>query len=70
MAALKNLGDLLDASGWTGDLVLAGVATTGTADSILKQPMCHALGELTISQPVAYIFYCRKYTLTTKPPVD
>ena len=36
MAALKSLGDLLDASGWTGALVLAGVATTCTADSFLK----------------------------------
>ena len=36
MAALKTLGDLLDVSGWTGVLVLAGVATTGTADSFLK----------------------------------
>ena len=36
MAALKTLGDLLDASGWTGAQVLAGVATTGTADFFLK----------------------------------
>ena len=36
MAAMKTLGDLLDGSGWTGALVLAGVATHGTADSYLK----------------------------------
>ncbi len=36
MAALKTLGDLLEGSGWTGALVQAGVATSGTADSFLK----------------------------------
>ncbi|KAJ8406772.1 hypothetical protein AAFF_G00296880 [Aldrovandia affinis] len=36
MAAWKTLGNLLDSSGWTGVLVLAGVASTGTADSFLK----------------------------------
>ena len=36
MAALKTLGDLLESSGWTGALVQAGVATSGTADSFLK----------------------------------
>ncbi|XP_062605131.1 uncharacterized protein LOC134266937 [Saccostrea cucullata] len=36
MAAWKAVGDLLDGSGWTGVLVLAGVATAGTADSFLK----------------------------------
>ncbi len=36
MAALKILGDLLEGSGWTGALVQAGVATPGTADSLLK----------------------------------
>lgn len=36
MAALKTLGDLLEGSGWTGALVQAGVATPGTADSLLK----------------------------------
>ena len=36
MAALKTLGNLLDGSGWTGALVRARVATTGTADSFLK----------------------------------
>ena len=36
MTAEKTLSDLLNGSGWTGALVLAGVATTGTADSLLK----------------------------------
>ncbi|KAG0723068.1 hypothetical protein GWK47_043326 [Chionoecetes opilio] len=36
MASLKVLGDLLEGSGWTGALVQAGVATSGTADSFLK----------------------------------
>jgi hypothetical protein len=36
MAAPKTLGDLLEGSGWTGALVQAGVATSGTADSFLK----------------------------------
>ena len=36
MAALKTLGDLLDGSGWTGSLIQAGVATSGTADSFLR----------------------------------
>ena len=36
MAALRTMGDLLDRSGWTGALVQAGVATSGTADSFLK----------------------------------
>ena len=33
---LKTLGDILDASRWTGAVVLAGVATIGTADSFPK----------------------------------
>ena len=36
MASLKVLGNLLEGSGWTGALVQAGVATSGTADSFLK----------------------------------
>lgn len=36
MTSLKVLGDLLEGSGWTGALVQAGVATSGTADSFLK----------------------------------
>lgn len=36
MTALKTIGDLLEESGWTGALVQAGVATSGTADSFLK----------------------------------
>ena len=36
MTALKMLGDLLEGSGWTGALVQAEVATSGTADSFLK----------------------------------
>ena len=36
MAAEKILRDLLNGTGWTGVLVLAEVAPTGTADSFLK----------------------------------
>lgn len=36
MCVLKILGDLLEDSGWTGALVHAGVATSGTADAFLK----------------------------------
>ncbi len=36
MAALRNVGDLLDSSGWTGALVQACVVASGTADSFMK----------------------------------
>ena len=36
MAALRLLGDLLKGSGWTGALTEAGIATSGTADSLLS----------------------------------
>ena len=36
MAALKMLGNLLEGSGWTGALVQANVASSGTADLFLK----------------------------------
>ena len=36
MAALKSLGTLLQGSGWTGALVEAGVASSGTAESFLS----------------------------------
>ena len=36
MAALKMLGNLLEGSEWTGALVQANVASSGTADSFLK----------------------------------
>ena len=35
MAPLKALGTLLDRSGWTGVLVKANIASSGTADSFL-----------------------------------
>ena len=38
MAALKALGTLLDGSGWTGALVEANIASSGTADSFLHAP--------------------------------
>ena len=41
MAALKTLGDLLEGSGWTGALVQAGVATSGTADLFLNKNRKH-----------------------------
>ena len=36
MVSLKVIGDLLEGSSWLGALVQAGVATIGTADSLLK----------------------------------
>ncbi|KAK5852480.1 hypothetical protein PBY51_023945 [Eleginops maclovinus] len=36
MAALKSIGTLLQESGWTGALVEAGVASSGTAESFLS----------------------------------
>ena len=36
MAVLKVIGDLLTDSGWTSALVEAGIASSGTADSLLK----------------------------------
>ena len=36
MAAFRSLGTLLQNSGWTGALVEAGVASSGTADSFLS----------------------------------
>ena len=36
MAAFRLLGDLLKGSGWTGALTEAGIATSGTADSLLS----------------------------------
>ncbi|KAJ8353458.1 hypothetical protein SKAU_G00210250 [Synaphobranchus kaupii] len=36
MAALRSIGNLLQGSGWTGALVEAGVASSGTADSFLS----------------------------------
>ena len=36
MALLKALGDLLDGSGWTSELVQAEIATAGTSNSFLK----------------------------------
>ena len=35
MAAMKSLGTLLEASGWTSAIVEAGVASPGTAESFL-----------------------------------
>ena len=35
MAALKSIGTLLQSSGWTGALVEADLATSGTAESYL-----------------------------------
>ena len=34
--ALETAENLLERSGWTGELVQAGVATSGKADSFLK----------------------------------
>ena len=36
MAALRLLGDLLKGSGWTGALIVAEIAMSGTADSFLS----------------------------------
>ena len=36
MAALKEIGNLLDSSGWAGALMQANVATPGTADSFRR----------------------------------
>lgn len=36
MAALKTIGDWLQGSGWVQALVQAEIATTGTADSLLR----------------------------------
>ena len=36
MAAFRLLGDLLKGSGWTRALTEAGIATSGTADSLLS----------------------------------
>lgn len=36
MAAFRSLGTLLQSSGWTGALVEAGVASSGTANSFLS----------------------------------
>ena len=36
LAALKNTYNLLESSWWTGELVQAGVAACGKADSFLK----------------------------------
>ena len=68
MAALKTLGNLLDGSGWTGAVVRARVATTGTADSFLKASnvtrtrRAHQITAISLFTLLkrAYIHYCNQ----------
>ncbi len=56
MAVLRTLGDHLGSSGWTGALVQAGVATSGTADSFLNA--AHAARTTESLQPRSRCLVC------------
>ena len=68
MAALRSLGTLLQDSGWTGALVEAGVASSGTAESFLsassvtRTRQIHQVTAccLYMLQKEAYEYYCRE----------
>ena len=64
VVALKTIGDLLEGSGWTGTLVKAGVATSGTADIFLKASMLPVLDECIKLQPVVCIYFFREHTIS------
>ena len=57
MAALRSLGTLLKDSGWTGALVEAGVASSGTAESFLSA------SSVTRTRQVHQVTACRIYML-------
>ncbi len=66
MAALRSIGTLLQDSGWTGALVEAGVASSGTAESFLSASSVtrtRQMHQITASSlyklmKAAYIDYC------------
>lgn len=70
MAALRSLGSLLKDSGWTGALVEAGVASSGTADSFLsvssvtRTRQMHQVTACSLYKLLksAYNSYCTKQT--------
>ena len=68
MAALKSIGSLLKESGWTGALVEAGLACSGTAESFLtassitRTRQIHQITACSLYQllKAAYTDYCKE----------
>jgi len=64
MAALKSIGSLLKESGWTGALVEAGLASSGTAESFLTA------SSITWTRQIHQITACSLYQLLKSAYTD
>ena len=62
LAALKTAENRRESSGWTGELVQSGVATSGIADSFLKDHTSPQQDEPTRLQLVSCTSTIEKYT--------